>query len=188
MLSLDQIKSLVYKKLGEVSEHRLEHTLGVVEMAEYLALKYNVDPNKAMVAAYMHDYCKYDDTKNAKDILTSDEIAECEEYPFLYHAYLSAEAYKALGDYDIDIYNAIKYHVFGRPNMSMLEAIIMISDYTEKNRKYESCIECRKILLDGNFNYAIYKSISNTISFCEKEGNKPHPKQIEVLKEYKEKI
>ena len=53
MLSLDQIKSLVYKKLGEVSEHRLEHTLGVVEMAEYLALEYNVDPNKAMIAAYM---------------------------------------------------------------------------------------------------------------------------------------
>ena len=44
----------------------------------------------------------------------------------------------------MEIYNAIKYHVFGRPKMSLLEAIIMIADYTEENREYDTCIECRK--------------------------------------------
>jgi HD superfamily phosphohydrolase YqeK len=137
----------------------------------------------------MHDYSKYDDPKDALGILNEEEIKECQEYPFLYHAYLSAEAYKRLMDFDIDIYNAIKYHVFGRPNMSMLEAIIMIADYTEKNRVYPSCIEVRKILVDdNNLNLAIYESLVRTIDFELKEGHKAHPMQIKVKEEYKRKV
>ena len=183
----NKAKELVIEKYGKNHEKRLNHVFGVAEMASFLAKKYNVDEEKALIAAYMHDYAKYDDPSEAIGVLDDKEIEECEKYPFLYHAYLSAEAYlKYIGN-DMEIYNAIKYHVFGRPHMSLLEAIIMIADYTEKNREYDTCIECRKILLDGNFELAIYKSLEYTIENCKKNGELPHPKQLMVLEEYKKK-
>ena len=110
MLLSDKAKALVMEKYKDKHKNRLTHILGVAEMAEYLAIKYGVDKESALIAAYMHDYAKYDDIETAKGVLSDDEIKECEEYPFLYHAYLSAEAYKKLLGDDIHIYNAIKYH------------------------------------------------------------------------------
>ena len=182
-----QAKKLVSEKLKD-HEKRLIHTLGVCEMAELLAVRYDVDIEKAKIAALMHDYSKYDNPKECSDMLTEDEKLECEKYPFLYHAYLSAYNYKKLFPYDEDIFNAIHNHVFGRVGMSKLEEIIMIADFTEKNRTYDACIKCRKILLDGDINKAIYESLLATTSHCEDNGDKPHPEQLKVLEYYKEKI
>ena len=183
----DKAKELVIAKYKGEHEKRLNHVFGVAEMAEYLAEKYGVDKEKALTAAYMHDYAKYDDPADYLDLLDEKDIEECEKYPFLYHAYISAELYiKELGN-DKDVYNAIRYHVFGRPHMSLLEAIIMISDYTEKNREYDTCKECRQIILDGNMDLAIYKSLCYTIDVCKKNGDTPHPLQLLVMDEYKKK-
>ena len=187
----DKAKKLVEEKYNGLHDKRLKHVYGVAKMAEFFFFLYNVDKEKALIAAYLHDYCKYDDVSYAKNVLKEEEIKDCEIFPFLYHAYLSAEAYKELfkDNFDIDIYNAIKYHVFGRPNMSLLESIIMIADYTEKNRKYPSCVACRKILVDDDdLNMAIYKSLEWTLEFAMKEGHTPHPAQVLVMEEYKRKV
>ena len=175
---------LVSEKLKD-HQNRLTHVLGVAEMAELLAKRYNVDVEKAKIAALMHDYSKYDDPKEFDYLLTKEEKEECEKYPFLYHAYLSAYNYKLNFPYDEDIFNAIHNHVFGRLNMSKLEEIIMISDFTEKNRTYDDCIRCRKILLDGDMNKAIYESLVATINHCKGEA---HPEQLKLLEEYKERL
>ena len=73
--------------------------------------------------------------------------------------------------------------------MNMLEAIIMISDFTEKNRTYDDCIRCRHILVDDNdIDLAIYESLKATRNVCLRDGNPLHPLQEAVLKEYEEKI
>ncbi|MGM9969369.1 MAG: bis(5'-nucleosyl)-tetraphosphatase (symmetrical) YqeK [Anaeroplasma sp.] len=188
MQSLDKARNLIIEKYSNNHKSRLEHIIGVVEMASYLAKIYGIDENKAMIAAYMHDYAKYDDFEIEKTKLSTNDIEECEKYPFLYHAYLSAWAYKEyIGD-DDEIYLAIRNHVFGRTNMTKLEEIIMIADYTEKNRTYPSCIECRKILLDGNLNLAIYKSLMYMVKFVKDSNSIPHPEQLKVLDEYKRKV
>ena len=58
MLSLDEIENLVKNKFVGHME-RYVHTLGVVKMATYLAEQHTIDPVKAKMAAYMHDFCKY---------------------------------------------------------------------------------------------------------------------------------
>ena len=186
--SSDKAYEIITNKLKDTHKKRYEHILGVCEMAEYLAKIKGVDVTKAKTAALMHDYSKYDDINDAKKYLSEEDQKECEKYPFLYHAYLSAYWYKKLIGDDIDIYNAIRYHVFGRPNMSDLEEIIMISDYTEKNRTYDSCIECRNLILDGKINLAIYKSLMYTIDIVLKNHEEPHPKQVMVFNYYKEKV
>ena len=81
---------LVNKKYENEHKNRLEHILGVAEMAEYLANKFNVDPNIAKACAYMHDYSKYDNFEEEEYLLDDNDVKECRKYPFLYHAYLSA--------------------------------------------------------------------------------------------------
>ena len=185
---LDQIKELVFEKYKNGNQHRLEHILGVVEMSKILANKYNIDENDAMIAAYMHDYCKYDKYDDIKKLLSQEEIEECEKYPFLYHAYGSAYEYKKIPGYKEDIFNAIYNHVFGRVGMSRLEEIIMIADYTEYNRKYNDCIVCRDILLNQSIEEAIVYSLSATIKHVESNNEIAHPRQIKVLEEYRSKI
>jgi len=141
-----------------------------------------------MSAAYMHDYCKYDSFDEIDKLLTKEEIAECREYNFLYHAYGSAYMYKKLIGDDEDIFNAIYNHVFGRPNMSILEAIIMIADYIEINREYEDCIRCREILLKDGIDAAILYSLENTNKYILSKNGKLHPRQIAVYEEYKMKV
>ena len=190
MLSSSDARNLVIEKYNNNHMDRLTHIFGVAEMAAYLAEKCGEDVEKALIAGYMHDYAKYDDPATAIGVFTDEEINECRRYPFLFHAYMSAYKYKefAKDDFDIDIYNAIRYHVFGRVGMSKLEEIVMISDYTEKNRKYPTCIECREIILSGNMDLAIFKALSYTIEHCHKMGEEAHPEQIEVLKIYKRRL
>ena len=190
MLLSDKARNLVIEKYKNGNNHRLNHILGVAEMASFLAKKYNCDVEKALIASYMHDYSKYDDVSEIELVLSNEEIEECRKYPFLYHAYGSAYKYKEyfFDDFDADVFNAIYNHVFGRPDMSLLEAIVMISDYTEKNREYPSCIECRNILLSGKFNEAICYSLEKTIEIVKKDGKNPHPRQLIVYNQYLKKV
>lgn len=179
--------SLVEEALKDHKE-RLKHSYGVMKMASYLAEKYNLNVEKAKIAAIFHDYAKYLNPLEYLDMLTDEEKALCAETKALYHAYLSAHFYLKLVGNDIEIFNAIKYHVFGRPNMSKLEEIITISDYTEENRVYSSCVKCREYVLKGLLNLALYESTLNTIIYITKDNMKPAKAQQEVLAIYKEKM
>ena len=184
MLLLVKIKRLIKKK-HKNDKHRYIHSLGVAKMAKYLAKQYGVDPKKAVIAAYMHDFCKNDSVEYVNTLLNEEDKLECEQTKVLYHSYGSAEYYlKYIGN-DMDIYNAIRNHVFGRIGMSKLEEIILISDYTEENRKYDNCIKVRGILLNENMNKAIYESSKFVVEYITSKGKTPHPVQLEVLEYYK---
>ena len=184
MLLLVKIKRLIKKK-HKADKHRYLHSLGVAKMAKFLAKKYDVDPKKAVIAAYMHDFCKHDSHEYINTLLNEEDRIECENNHVLYHSYGSAEYYlKYIGN-DMNIYNAIRNHVFGRIGMSKLEEIILISDYTEPNRKYDDCIKVRGILLNENMNKAIYESTKFVVEYITAKGKKPHPVQLQVLEYYK---
>lgn len=183
MQSLDSLKELIRIKHQD-DENRFIHSLGVAKMAEHLAKEFNVDPNKAIIAGLLHDYCKNDSKEYIESLLSEEDKLECKEFPVLYHSYGSAEYYlKYIGN-DMDIYNAIRNHVFGRIGMSKLEEIILISDYTEENRTYDDCIKVRKIVLEGKLNKAIYESTRFVVEYISQKGKTPHPVQLGVLKYY----
>lgn len=192
-LSEDKIKEIytcVYNKYKDTHANRFRHIEGVCKMASLLAQKYNVSVDDAVISALLHDYYKYETIEEMRLYLDDEKlIEECDKYPFLYHAYCSAKAAKEKFHIENnDIINAIFNHVFGRTNMSLLEEIIMISDYTEENRQYESCVKCREILLTKGINEAIYYSLLKTKEHIENLGEKLHPIQEKVLKEYEEKV
>lgn len=194
-LSSEQVKqvyNLVKKKYEQANPNdmsRFKHVEGVCEMATFLAKKYKVDVSKAQICALVHDYYKYEDVKEMAKFLSDEEIEECEKCKVLYHSYASSKQLKILfGIDDKEMESAIKNHVFGHTNMTRLEEIILISDYTEKNRKYPDCIRCREILLQGKLVEAIYYSTEATIKHLVNQNIKPHKMQYEVLDEYGRKM
>jgi predicted HD superfamily hydrolase involved in NAD metabolism len=133
---IDNIKQRVYEKLKD-HQKRYEHVIGVYETAVKLAKHYGVDEQKAAIAALYHDYAKYESIEEQIAHLELKVIKKYADTPVMYHAL--AAAFHLENDFHIkdqDVLNAIRYHVWGRAEMSILEKIIFISDYCEPNRKF----------------------------------------------------
>ena len=59
----------------QLTEHRYQHTLGVMETA-ILARQYGADEKKAELAAIFHDYAKFRPKEEMKEIIISQGFPE----------------------------------------------------------------------------------------------------------------
>lgn len=187
-LSVNEIYQAVCNKYQ--NSKRLTHILGVAKLAKELAIKYNLDSEKAYVAGLLHDFCKYESISEMLEIINDKEIeARFKDAPQIYHAYASSVmANKLFNITDEEILNAIKYHVYGRSGMSLFEKILVISDFAEDSREYFACKEVRKILDNGNFDKAMYYCIKYTIDSVVAKGDIPLEEQYIILEELKSKL
>ncbi len=189
---INEVRNIVeakYKTKYPDKLSRFTHILGVAKMCEYLASIYNVDKSRAIICGLVHDFYKYESEEEMKTLIDPSDLEECEKCTVLYHAYASSEALKKVFNIDdLEMKSAIKNHVFGHTNMTKLEEIVLISDYTEENRTYKDCITVRNILLSGRLNEAIYLSTLFTINFLNKQNKNVHPMQKDVLYEYERKL
>ncbi|MEK4147246.1 bis(5'-nucleosyl)-tetraphosphatase (symmetrical) YqeK [Robertmurraya sp. FSL W8-0741] len=150
-----------------LTEHRYQHTIGVMETAILLARQYGADEKKAEVAAIFHDYAKFRPKEEMKQIILAEKMApELLQYNSeLWHAPVGAFLVeKEVGIADMEILNAIKYHTSGRVGMSILEKIIYLADYIEPGRQFPEVEEVRE-LANKDLQLALIKAVQNTISF-----------------------
>lgn len=187
-LSVKEIEDAVITKYK--NSKRLNHILGVARFAKSLANKFNLDEDKAYIAGLLHDYYKYESIDEMISIINDPEIVnKFKNAPQIYHAYASSVAAKKIFMIDDEeILNAIKYHVYGRLNMTLFEKILVISDFAEDSREYARCKEVRKILDEGNFDLAMYLCIKYTIEAVINQGNNPLLEQYEILNQLQEKL
>lgn len=163
---IEQIQKDLKKKLDD---SRYSHTIGVMYTSAALAMRYGCDIQKAMIAGVLHD-C-------AKCIPSDKKIRLCKKYnirmtdveqknPFLLHAKLGAFiAAKKYGITDNEIISAILNHTTGKPEMSMLEKIVFISDYIEPQRnKSKSLPAIRKCAFE-DLDKAVAMVISDTLEY-----------------------
>ena len=124
------IKDLKKDLKREMDDSRYEHTLGVMYTSAALAMRYEYDMERAMLAGLMHDCAKC--IPNAKKLKLAEknglEITELERNnPFMLHAKVGAMLAKV--KYDIDdeeVLGAIRWHTTGKPNMNLLEKMWQI--------------------------------------------------------------
>ena len=133
---------LLKEKYGNNS-NRITHSIGVKDMAVELAKKLGVDPKKCEIAALFHDYYRYDSDEELIKIMDPTDYEKYKDMPWGYHGLAAGNKIKDFGITDIDIINAIKYHTVGRKNMSLIEKIIYVSDFSEINRTHEGSKEVR---------------------------------------------
>lgn len=162
----------IQKKLRkELDEDRYRHTLGVMYTSAALAMRYDVDLEKAQVAGLLHD-C-------AKCIPNEKKLKLCEKYnipitrvennaPFLLHsklgAYLAKEKY---GVADEEILQAIVWHTTGKPDMTLLEEIVFLADYIEPMRwKAKNLEEIRRMAF-VDLDRAVYMTLRDTLHYLE---------------------
>ena len=171
-----------YKKLRKkvkdvMTKSRYEHTLGVEFTAASLAMRYEVDIEKAELAGLLHDCAKCIDSEDTLDdcMKYNIELTDVEKRnPFLIHSKLGAvHAKKLYGVDDEDIISAIRFHTTGKPDMTMLEKIIFIADYIEPGRdKAPNLKEIRKMSF-VDIDEAMYMILKDTLDYLDKgEGEK----------------
>jgi predicted HD superfamily hydrolase involved in NAD metabolism len=118
---------------------RYVHSLGAAFTAAALAMRYNADVDKALLAGLLHDCAK---CFSAEECYVLCEEAGIELSPLerrnssLIHAKLGT--YIAARDYGVDdpeILDAIRTHTTGCPGMTDLQKIVFIADIIEPNRE-----------------------------------------------------
>lgn len=175
------------ERIYQDKPHRLKHIYGVLETALKLGKIHNLDSQKLTYAALLHDITKYEDTSFHQSIIkehyeNADEILNDFNAQILHSFSATIIATESYGVTDIDVLDSILSHTIGRPNMSIYEKVIFISDYIEPNRTYESCVKVRSIAFD-NLDKAVYTAIDDSITFFEKE-NHQIPSQAYKARDY----
>ncbi|RIW37612.1 HD domain-containing protein [Bacillus salacetis] len=173
---MEKDKALALVK-EQLTDHRYQHTLGVVEAAGKLAERYGVDKYKAEMAAIFHDYAKFRPKEEMKEIIQTQGMDErlLSYNAELWHAPVGAYlVQKEAAMEDEDILDAIRYHTSGRPGMSDLEKVIYLADYIEPGRHFPGVDEVRE-LAKHNLEEALIASIRNTIMFLLKKNQAVFP-------------
>jgi predicted HD superfamily hydrolase involved in NAD metabolism len=162
----------------QITDHRYQHTLGVLETSLLLAKRYGADAKKAEIAAILHDYAKFRDSEEMAEIIrTAPDIADdlLDYHRELWHAPVGAYLVRQeVGITDEEILDAIRYHTTGRVGMSVLEKVVCLADYIEPGRHFPGVEEVRQ-LAQKDLNQALAQSLLNTINFLEKKGQEVYP-------------
>lgn len=184
-------KKIIEILKDELDYKRFEHTLGVAYTAACLAMKYEVDSDKAYMAGLLHD-C-------AKGMSDKERLLYCNKYkievsdiekenPSLLHA--KAGAYMAENRFEItdsDICSAIRFHTTGRPEMSVLEMIVFVADYIEPNRKHDPELPVIRKEAFENIDLATLHIYENTLKHLEKSTKALDPTTKEAYCYYSKK-
>jgi predicted HD superfamily hydrolase involved in NAD metabolism len=184
---IEMLKEIVKEKLANYPK-RYIHVLGVYETAVKLAKIHHVDVEKASIASLFHDYAKHDKIEEQTKYLTKEEIVKYQDTKVIYHAFAAAKILELeFNVSDQDILNSIRYHVWGRKDMSKLEKIIYLSDYSEPNRDFDDAKVIYDLAvkdLDLALEYAMHAGINDVLN----KNLEPNIEQIEAYEYYKEVI
>ncbi|HKL61222.1 MAG TPA: bis(5'-nucleosyl)-tetraphosphatase (symmetrical) YqeK [Acholeplasma sp.] len=182
---------LIIKKLNEKfknDRNRLTHIYGVRDRAIELAEIYHADKNKVELAALLHDMMKNELTDAQISYINDDYLINYYlDVPVAYHAVSgSIYAQRELSIEDEIILEAIKYHVWGKIDMSLENMIICVSDFCEPNRIYPKAREIYE-LAKKDLSLAFAQSLKATMDYLISCGIKPFKDQVAVYEYYKDK-
>ena len=177
------------KVLEHLDEHRVAHVAGCESEAVRLAMHWGEDPELAAEAGILHDI--------TKSLSYDEQLQLCEKYgiinnnseleaPKLLHAKTGAAMARELFGVSDTVYEAIRWHTTGKPDMSLFEKILYLADYIEPTRDFEGIDELRELAfsdLDG----AMVLGLGMTIDEIRRSGREPYVDTLDAYAWYKEK-
>ena len=177
------------KVLEHLDEHRVAHVAGCESEAVKLAMHWGEDPELAAEAGILHDI--------TKSLSYNEQLQLCEKYgiindnseleaPKLLHAKTGAAMARELFGVSDTVYEAIRWHTTGKPDMSLFEKILYLADYIEPTRDFEGIDELRELAfsdLDG----AMVLGLGMTIDEIRRSGREPYVDTLDAYAWYKEK-
>lgn len=143
---------------------RLEHIIGVMEESIKLAGLYGADKEKARVIALLHDVAKKTGDCTMKALMVEGGY-DLKTHPKIWHAYVGE--YLALTKYGItddEILKAIKWHTTGHRNMTLLQKILFVADFTEERTRTSENAKIMRELSYKSLDDAIYYKLEYKLS------------------------
>jgi len=165
------------------SPARWRHSQGVALAARKMALRCGVEPSRAELAGWLHDY--------ARDLEERVLLEIGEENGFVTHpverwvpellhgpvgAYL---VQRDLGINDAEVLRAIAVHTLGAEEMSILDKIVYIADLIEEGRDYPG-VEKLRALAEEDLDRALVACFDQTLRYCLERGFYLHPRTLEA--------
>ncbi|MGI9048775.1 MAG: bis(5'-nucleosyl)-tetraphosphatase (symmetrical) YqeK [Rubrobacteraceae bacterium] len=167
-----------------ISPKRYTHTLGVADTAEHLATLHGIDPERARLAALLHDAAR---ELKPEDLLRlakewSPPVGESErQSPKLLHGPVAADLVKReLGIEDEGVLEAIRVHTTGKPEMGPLALILFVADKIEPGRDYPSVGHLRE-LAERDLRKAAAGVLRRAIDYNRERSTPTHPSTLETL-------
>jgi predicted HD superfamily hydrolase involved in NAD metabolism len=162
---------------SQMPDKRWKHTLGVVDTAVLLARRFGGNPEKAELAALLHDYSKAWAIDRMEGIIREEGLPE-DILIFdkeLWHAHVGAWAVrKEHGIVDEEVLDAIRYHTSGREKMTQLDKIVCLADYIEPGRDFPGVSKMRK-LAEHSMEEALVAGFDSTIELLIERGRRIFP-------------
>ncbi len=182
----DEIKKWVST---QVSSKRYLHIQGVVLTARKLAIRYGLSPDKAELAAWLHDCAKeLPKTEMAAWIKKSPFKLDMDEIriPALWHPHAGASiALNKWGIRDARLLDAIRRHTLGSPAMSSLAQVVFVADFIEPGRRFAG-VELVRKAAKKSLTQAVLMKCSMTISHLLENNMKVHGRLLETWNSFLE--
>lgn len=158
---------------GYEEPRRLSHTLGVYEECTWLAGVFALDGEDTyslLAAALLHDITKSLPENDVQALCRKHGIRLPEGMSSVVHQYTAAPLAREVFGAEVvnnKVISAVSCHTTGKPDMSALDKMLFIADFTEPGRKYQSCVsmreyfhaECEKI--NKNDKAALYRLLDD---------------------------
>lgn len=179
-LGMEELRCIA---MSYLKARRIPHVLGTEEMAVHLAEKYGADVEAARQAALLHD-C-------TKRLSMEEQMELCERYGIeldemergalkLLHAKTGAAIARDVFAMRDEVVSAILWHTTGKANMSLLEKVIYLADFTERTRDFPGVEKLREAV-ERDLDEALEMGFEMTIEEMKEWGNPVHEKTLEAL-------
>jgi nicotinate-nucleotide adenylyltransferase len=169
-----------------LSASRYAHSRAVAELCRTLCLRFGYDAEAGYFAGLGHDAAReMPEDKLLEEVKTAGFEADAYEiaHPLVLHAPVSALILRdRFGIKDAPVFEAVRRHTLGGPDMGLLAKILFAADYCEPGRAFIDDAfrrACLRLPLDGMLVYIIDNERTR--------GHEPSPLSLAMYNDLKKK-
>ena len=179
-LPMDELEEEVVSLLNP---NRVAHVLGCRDCAVELAKLYGENEVDAARAGLLHDITKAIDgplqlTLCAEYGMILDTFSRA--FPKTLHALTGSLVARRIFGENENVVSAICHHTTGRADMTLLEKIIYIADYVERNRDFPG-VEQMRALAYTDLDRAVLMGLESAVAHVKRQGQDLAPATLEAL-------
>jgi predicted HD superfamily hydrolase involved in NAD metabolism len=169
---------------ARLSDKRYGHTVRVADTAESLARKHGLDPDRARLAALLHDAAR---EREPEEFIRLAErwnlhigVPE-RESPKLLHGPVAAElGRRELGVEDGEVLEAVRVHTVGAAGIGQIALALYVADKIEPARDYPSVGRIRE-LAQQDLREAAAEALRRVVAHNEERDRPIHPASRAML-------
>ena len=181
-----QLDWLREKAYAYLKPSRVPHVAGCEQEAAKLARRWGEDEGDASEAGILHDI--------TKKLTMPEQLKLAEKYGIVFdalerenikltHAITGAALSRDLFGVTDRVYEAIRWHTTGKPDMTLLEKIIYLADYIEPTRDFPG-VEPLRALSYEDIDAAMALGLKMSLEELKAGGIVPHSATVEAYKWY----